>query len=368
VPDARIRLPPSPRLGKGGAYAVALLAPLLVLGAQLLLRPAIYATPFVLFFLAVAVASWVGGLRPGLLSMALSAVAGDYFFLEPWGNFSTSGSALLGVGLFVAVGSLLCLLNASLRTHDLERERLLARANEAVALRDDFLGVASHELRTPLTSLRLQLRGLERSVPEGSREHGRVAAAERSVLRLQALVESLLDVSRLSAGRLELSLSQADLGRLVQEALERLAPLFGAAGSPVHFHAPEPPVLGMWDVPRLEQVLVNLLSNAAKYGAGKPVHVAVREEAGRAWLTVQDEGIGIAPEVLPRLFGRFERGVSSRHYGGLGLGLYISRQLVEAMGGHIAVASAPDRGATFTVTLPLGQLAATGSHSVLAGG
>jgi signal transduction histidine kinase len=122
--------------------------------------------------------------------------------------------------------------------------------------------------------------------------------------------------------------------------------------------------VGLWDVPRLEQVVVNLLSNAARYGAGKPVHVCVREEAQAALLSVRDEGIGIPPDVLPRLFGRFERGVPVTNYGGLGLGLYISRNIVEAMGGRIQVQSAPGQGATFTVVLPRGLLGATGSHSV----
>jgi signal transduction histidine kinase len=114
-------------------------------------------------------------------------------------------------------------------------------------------------------------------------------------------------------------------------------------------------VRGQWDGSRLEQVVVNLLSNAAKYGAGRPVSIEVDLDEGQARLRVRDEGIGIAAETLPRLFGRFERGVSERHYGGLGLGLYISRQIVEAMGGTIDVRSELGQGALFTVRLPLGR-------------
>jgi signal transduction histidine kinase len=112
-------------------------------------------------------------------------------------------------------------------------------------------------------------------------------------------------------------------------------------------------LLGRWDRLRLEQVVSNLLSNALKYGAGKPVHVRVEQRFGRAHLVVRDEGIGIAAEHLPRIFGRFERAVESEHFGGLGLGLYITRYLVEALGGTIRVTSEPGQGATFEVSLPL---------------
>ena len=111
-------------------------------------------------------------------------------------------------------------------------------------------------------------------------------------------------------------------------------------------------VLGRWDAMRLEQVVTNLLSNALKFGAGCPVLVHLEERAGVARLTVRDGGIGMDAGVRGRLFGRFERGVSERHYGGLGLGLFISQQIVRALGGHIHVESEPGQGATFTVELP----------------
>jgi signal transduction histidine kinase len=115
----------------------------------------------------------------------------------------------------------------------------------------------------------------------------------------------------------------------------------------------EPGVRGHWDAGRLDQVMVNLLTNAAKYGAGQPVHVRVERAGNLARLTVRDEGIGIAPEALDRIFGRFERGVSDRQYGGLGLGLYISRELMRAMDGEVRVHSRLGEGSTFTVELPL---------------
>jgi PAS domain S-box-containing protein len=238
-----------------------------------------------------------------------------------------------------------------------ERANLYLAAQAAVRMREDFLSVAGHELRTPLTSLKLLLQLLERTRPAHVAAP-RLQAMERQVGRLESLVGSLLDVGRLSAGRLSLELGEVELHALTREVLERLTEVLERAGCEVHLEAPAP-VHGRWDAHRLDQVLVNLLTNAAKYGAGRPVHVRVEEAGAFARLIVRDEGIGIAPEALPRLFGRFERAVSDSQYGGLGLGLYISRQLVEAMGGRVRVDSRLGEGSTFTVELPLRPAPAT---------
>ncbi|MBZ4416475.1 ATP-binding protein [Myxococcus sp. RHSTA-1-4] len=237
--------------------------------------------------------------------------------------------------------------------HALERAELYRDAQAAIRMRDEFLSVASHELKTPLTSLRLQHALVERAVCESHPEktRSRLNAAMRQVDRLTSLVDSLLDVSRLSLGKLALELSEVDLVQVVKDGVERLEAVFAQAGCEVHLTAASE-VRGYWDGSRLEQVVVNLLSNAAKYGAGRPVRIEVDVDEGQARLRVRDEGIGISAEALPRLFGRFERGVSDRHYGGLGLGLYISRQIVEAMGGTIRVESQQGQGALFTVRLP----------------
>ena len=244
--------------------------------------------------------------------------------------------------------------------HALERASLYEATRAAVQLREDFLSVAGHELRTPLTSLKLQLQMLERAAPAsgGAQDAGRrrLDAIRRQVARLEALVASLLDVGRLSAGRLQLELSEVDLGALAREVVDRLAEVFERAGCAVTLEA-EPGVRGRWDAGRLDQVLVNLLTNAAKYGAGRPIRVRVDSAGPLARVVVRDEGIGIAPEVLDRIFGRFERGVSDRQYGGLGLGLYISRELVRAMEGKVRVVSRLGEGATFTVELPRTPLA-----------
>ena len=238
-----------------------------------------------------------------------------------------------------------------------ENARLYEEAREAVRTRDDFLSVASHELKTPLTPLHLRLQALRREA-EGTIAHvprERVArvveGAEHQLRKLTGLVDDLLDVSRLAAGKLLLSWEDVDLAEVAREVVEGFAQQGERVGSPLEVEA-ELPVMGRWDRLRLEQVVTNLLSNALKYGAGRPVHVKVEGGPGQAVLEVRDEGIGIEPEHLMRIFGKFERAVSGRHYGGLGLGLYIARQMVEAMEGHIEAESQPGRGATFRVVLP----------------
>ncbi|WP_317987790.1 sensor histidine kinase [Hyalangium gracile] len=245
-----------------------------------------------------------------------------------------------------------------------DNARLYHEAEEAVRLRDEFLGIASHELKTPLTPLRLKLQAMQRQASEAmvggtplsaERVSDSLDVALRQVRKLTDLVDNLLDVSRISAGRLRLELEEVDLSSVAAELLSRFAPSAEKLGCALELHAPEP-VFGRWDRLRVEQVVTNLLSNALKYGAGRPVVVRVEEDGERARLTVEDQGIGIAEEDLGRIFERFERAVSDRHYGGLGLGLYITRQIVEAFGGTVRVTSSPGNGSTFTLELPRGQL------------
>jgi signal transduction histidine kinase len=235
---------------------------------------------------------------------------------------------------------------------------LFRESRQAVGQRDEFLSVAAHELRTPTTALKLNaqslLRGARRgdsgTLPEPLVE--KLENINRTASRLSTLVNALLDVSRLDAGRPRLRLEEVDLTTLVRDVAARFERPALQAGSPLLLHATGPAV-GTWDRARLEQMVSHLLSNALKYGAGKPVHVQVEASATHVRLCVTDQGIGIAPESLPRLFGRFQRAVSERHYGGLGLGLYFTRQIVESLGGTITVRSAPGAGATFCVDLPL---------------
>ncbi|HEX5751187.1 MAG TPA: GAF domain-containing sensor histidine kinase [Archangium sp.] len=253
----------------------------------------------------------------------------------------------------------------------LESARLFLESQRAVRLRDEFLAVASHELKTPLTPLRLQLQGLRRGVEAQGGEPvpperilRAVRSCESQVRKLAGLVNDLLDVSKLARGRLPLHLEEVDLGAVAREVLEQLSSEAVRAGCRVELMDGER-VVGRWDRSRLEQVVTNLLTNALKYGAGRPIHVHVGWGHGVARLSVRDEGIGIAPEHRGRIFGKFERAVSERHYGGLGLGLHITQQIVSALGGSILVESEVGKGSTFTVELPP-DAAEAGARAMLA--
>ncbi|WP_437752522.1 AAA family ATPase [Sorangium sp. So ce1389] len=241
----------------------------------------------------------------------------------------------------------------------LDNARLFAEAQEAIARRDEFLLIASHELKTPLTSLKMQAYLVERLLPRYQRAEvapERIEAAfqvlNRQIARLGHLINELLDVTRLSAGRLTLVRAQVDLAALAREVVERMGQQLANARCSVQLDLDEA-VIGDWDTSRLEQVLMNLLSNAMKYGAGGPIHVVARGQGDRALLAVRDHGIGIAASDQARIFERFERAVSVRNFGGLGLGLYIVRWIVASHGGTIRVESQPGAGATFIVQLPL---------------
>ncbi|WP_437275190.1 AAA family ATPase [Sorangium sp. So ce375] len=241
----------------------------------------------------------------------------------------------------------------------LDNSRLFAEARVAIERRDEFLLVASHELKTPLTSLKMQAHLLARLLPRLQRAEvapERIDAANqvlsRQIGRLAHLINELLDVTRLNAGRLTLSRAPVDLAALTREVVERMHQQLDDARCGTELEL-EGPVVGHWDACRMEQVLINLLSNAMKYGAGAPIHVVVRGLADRALLVVRDHGIGIAEADQARIFERFERAVSVRNFGGLGLGLYIVRWIVTSHGGAIRVESKLGAGATFIVELPL---------------
>jgi PAS domain S-box-containing protein len=239
-----------------------------------------------------------------------------------------------------------------------DNARLHEETERAVRLRDEFLSVASHELKTPLTSLTLAVQGLERVLAGG---HGAPAPVEltlraleiagRQASRLGQLVGALLDVTRIQAGRLNLTLEPVDLGALVQDVATRMANDLQKSGCTLALVC-APDVIGRWDRSRLDQVVTNLLSNAIKFGAGSPVDIRVTGSPTVARLLIRDRGIGVPRDARERIFRRFERAVSMDHYGGLGLGLYIVHRIVEAHGGAVDVESEPGAGATFTVSLP----------------
>jgi PAS domain S-box-containing protein len=232
-----------------------------------------------------------------------------------------------------------------------ERAKLVAELREAVRARDEFLSVASHELRTPITTIGLQAEVLSRAVRDDApRLAERCVVIQRQAERLEKLVATLLEVSRIATGRISLQLEPVDLGDVAREVATETAS-WAPAGQQIGVEA-APAVVGTWDRLRLVQIATNLVSNAVKYGEGKPILVRVRTEDEAAVFEVIDEGIGIAAEDRERIFDRFERAVSGHHYGGLGLGLWIVREIVRVLDGTVAVQSEPGTGSKFSVRLP----------------
>jgi signal transduction histidine kinase len=232
----------------------------------------------------------------------------------------------------------------------------ISREVAAERSRDDFISAASHELKTPIGALQIRaqtmLRLLERGETLGAEQMLEwTAHAERQVRRLARLSEALLDVSRIRAGRIELKREPVDLARLVRAAADRIADDLAGACPQLIVEAPET-LLGTGDALRIDQVLTNLLSNAAKYGEGRPVELALRHDGAIARIEVRDRGLGIASEDQARIFSPFERAVSSTSTGGLGLGLWIVHEIVARMNGRIQLDSSPGIGSCVTVEIP----------------
>jgi len=290
-----------------------------------------------------------GGGAAASLAIAVPALLGTVAGRGPMMGVPLS-AGLLQLDMFLAVAAVTALLLGA----------LTAERGRALALREEFIALASHELRTPLTPLKIQLQLLRRasSDPELPRH---LDPVDRQVGRLAQLVEDLLDTSRLASGSWSLHYQRADLGALARDVVVGLAPELEAAGCAADVRA-SGAVDGQWDQARLQQVVANLVENAIKFGAGKPIAVWVRGDGDQVELEVTDQGVGVARDEQRRIFEPFERARQARDIAGLGLGLYVVRTVVEAHGGRVGVRSEPGRGSTFTVRLPRFPPALDGRH------
>lgn len=228
----------------------------------------------------------------------------------------------------------------------------------AVKSRDEFLSIASHELKTPLTSLSLQTQTLKRNMQKSEEFYSKeridryIEQTEKQVHRLSRLVDDMLDISSFRIGKFSIHKERFDFCDLVKDVIERMSEQFRAAGIELTLNTCAEAV-GFWDRFRIEQVLMNILSNTIKYGKGKPVTIDVVKEDFSIKVMIRDQGMGIAKEDHARIFNRFERAISANEVSGLGLGLFIAQEVVRAHRGKIGVQSSPGKGATFFFELPL---------------
>ncbi|MFK8331485.1 ATP-binding protein [Pseudomonas sp. BJa5] len=290
------------------------------------------------------------------------------FLQKPLDNHAVKSKVAVFVDLFRQRKALDQQLQALERSRA-EQELLLARLQvarqeleHAVRMRDDFMSIVSHEVRTPLNGLiletQLRKRHLDRDNADAftlDKLRAMVERDERQINSLIRLVEDMLDVSRIRTGKLSIRPGQFDLSQLVAGLVENFAAQAAAADSPIGFCA-ESALEGVWDEFRIEQVVANLMTNALRYGRGKPIQVRTFALHDMACVEVRDQGIGISAQDQQRIFQQFERVTSAPGSAGLGLGLYIAEQIVLAHGGSLGVNSAEGQGATFTMRLPLSRL------------
>jgi PAS domain S-box-containing protein len=236
-----------------------------------------------------------------------------------------------------------------------DNARLYEGAQEALKGRDQFLSIAAHEIRGPLTSIHLAVQGLLRGSLSPAGAHTALEVIEREDRRLGGFVDDLLDLGRISTGQLHFDLEEVDLGTVVRDAVSRLTGTLAPTGSVTITTGGN--LVGQWDRARLDQVVTNLVSNAIKYGEGKPIEITASEIDGHVVLKVSDHGMGIDPSMRSKIFDAFQRASDAKRYGGLGLGLHIAKTIVNGFGGTIAVDGSPGAGSTFTVDLPVSRSA-----------
>lgn len=304
---------------------------------------------------AVLVSAWLAGWKGGILSALLGGIITTFLYVPPrFGLLPVRKNDFIRLAIYLLTSAAVIWLSASVRASKNVSERRLREVEAAMKLRDEFLLVAGHELKTPLTTIKLQLTSVKAAAQPSVSILRKVNVVERQLTRLVQLTNELIDVTRISAGRITLNVEEVDLCKIVRDAAVQLEVDLRHSGSSLHLELPTA-MVGQWDPQRIEHIVTNLLSNAIKYGEGKPISVSVEAMGGSAHLVVRDHGMGIKPEDRERVFERFERAVSPHKYGGLGLGLWIVREFCRAHNGRVRIESTPGQGSTFIVELPLAR-------------
>jgi len=287
------------------------------------------------------------------------------FLYKPLDIYAVKGKVTVFVELYrqrLQARRLVQALEKSRQEQEVLIQQLQAAQSElqnAIRMRDDFMSVVAHELLTPLNTLFLQSQLRQMELEKGNIAIFDEAYLQKMVNRDQLQIQSMVnliddmqDVSRIRSKRLSIRPRRVELSALLARAVDNLSNQAAAVGCTITLHA-EQPITGSWDEFRIEQVVINLLTNTLRYGNGKPVDVSLRATPEGASIEVRDHGKGISEQDQQRIFEQFERVAENDKSGGLGLGLFITRQLVEAHGGNISVQSQPGEGSVFTVKLPL---------------
>ncbi len=312
-------------------------------------------------YLAVFVAAWTGGVWPAVVTAIIGSLVSNFFFTDPYLSLEISSiEELLDLIFFIVVSVTIGVLSEiSLRA--------LAQAKKAEEEKDDFMATVAHELRSPISVI-YYANSLNR-MASSEQPSDQLDVIDRQVNHLNLLIEDLLDVSRVARGKIRLNRQHINASSIIDGAIEKARPLITS-----HRHSlkldisPEPMPVNV-DPARIEQALSNLLTNAAKYTPdGGNICICARPAGDSAVLSVRDNGIGITPEVLPRVFDLFVQGDAARDRdeGGLGIGLALVRKISEMHGGAVRAESAGrNRGSEFIMTLPLEQPAAVHLQTAL---
>lgn len=334
--------------------------------------------PFLIFIPTIALCAWYGGFIVGFATTIISELSMTFLF------FYSSSHPFLGVGnslfvemcLFIFIGIFISYIIHIAKQQDkiTDYQRRLRQSHHVVETleksydnaqaeikaRDQFLAIASHELKTPVTSMLLQVQSAIHNIRNVSLANFSVANllkmledTEQQSKRLSKMVNDLLDLSLITTGKIDLEIEEANISKIVNAVADRFSSRLQTKQQITVLT--NKPVIAYCDKLRMEQAIVNLISNALKYGNNKPISIQVNSTADKARIQVSDQGIGIALEQQRKIFNRFERAVSSRDYKGLGVGLYITYQIVKAHHGKIHLHSQLNKGATFTLEIPLKQ-------------
>lgn len=308
------------------------------------LPPIVRQTPAVLHYPAVFVAAWLGGFVPGLISILMTTLFSLFVLRPHLLSFPiTDFPSFTRIIIFVSSSLVFLVMLHILR-------KALDKANEAVALRDDFLSLISHELKTPLTALKLNLNVVQNIQEEenvNSFAKNQLESSIRQVNRLERLIVAMMDLTLFDSGQLILMKKNCDLKKSIHDVVSSLD------NKSVQILHAEGEFSGHWDQVRIEQIILNIVHNAIKYGQGKPVQIEIGSDATHAWFSVKDQGPGIDIQDHKRVYERFQRLNTCTDVQGLGLGLYLTKKLVEVHKGEIMIESKLGDGALFKVRLPV---------------